>query len=182
MLVQWPASTHCLYRVSQSPCANVQPCFCTVLNMVKSHMWNILRGIISLCHLTLRVTSNTYCSRKYYTFNVRVVSSLTYILLPTGAQGLFSNPMPPYTVWVFFKEWQLLVWSALTFERDAFAGLTVLISLPNLSRRTQMPIASSPGRSNFCKMTSNICGYWTWNLLHVSFLAPIILRWLLHLG
>ena len=39
MLVQWPAYTHCLYRVSQhclyrvsqSPCATVQPGFCTVL-------------------------------------------------------------------------------------------------------------------------------------------------------
>jgi hypothetical protein len=180
MLVQWPNYTHCLNSMSQSSCTNVQPCFCTMLNMVKSHMWHILRGIIGLCYLTLGVTSNTYCSRKYYTFTV--VSSLTYILLPTGARGCFSHPMPPYTVWVFFKEWQSLLGSALTVEMDVVAGLSFLIELPNLSRRVQMLVASSPGRSNFFKMASNIYGSSTMNLLRVSFLEPIILRWLLDLG
>jgi len=101
MLVQWPAYTHCLYRMSQSSCASVQPGFCTLLNMVKSYVWKILRGIIALCNMTLGVTSNTYCSRKYCIFTV--VSSLTYILLPTAAQGLFCHLLPPYTVWTFTK-------------------------------------------------------------------------------
>jgi hypothetical protein len=38
------------------------------------------------------------------------------------------------------------------------------------------------GDQFFFKMASNICGSSIWNLLYVSFLAPIILRWLLDLG
>ena len=42
----------------------------------------------------------------------------------------------------------------------------------------------NPGRSDdwatkFSTVTFNICGFWVYNLLHVTFLAPIILRWLL---
>jgi len=42
----------------------------------------------------------------------------------------------------------------------------------------------NPGRpddwaTKFSTVASNICGFWVHNLLHVTFLAPIILRWLL---
>jgi hypothetical protein len=62
--------------------------------MENSHTWNILGGISYLCHLNLGVNSNTYCNRKYCTFTV--ISSLIFVLLPTGAQGLLVHPVPCY--------------------------------------------------------------------------------------
>jgi hypothetical protein len=64
---------------------------------------NMLGGTHThLCHIPLEATSNPCRSRKYCTFTM--TSTLTYILLLTGIQGLFAHPVYPtserYT-WTF---------------------------------------------------------------------------------
>jgi hypothetical protein len=48
-------------------------------------------GIHDLSHVPVGVTSNTYCNHKYCTFTITF--SLTYILLVTSVQELFTYPV-----------------------------------------------------------------------------------------
>ena len=46
---------------------------------------------VAYSHMPVGVTSNTYCNHKCCTLTV--ISTLTYIPLPTGAQGLLAHPV-----------------------------------------------------------------------------------------
>ena len=60
-----------------------------------------------------------------------------------------------------------------------FTSLSMLLILKIvvLLKRAQIAVISSPQRLKFSEKASDIFGYPVWNLLHVSYLLPRILRW-----